>query len=94
MMSPTVRMIKEAYMTEEATAEERTAQDRRQRTPPSSGEGVVYVIGFIGALVWFWQQADGAGEHAVAVVKAFVWPALLVYEAFKALHRLSLNAQP
>jgi hypothetical protein len=35
-------------------------------------------------LVWFWQQANGVGEHLVGLFKAFVWPAFLVYEAFKA----------
>jgi hypothetical protein len=35
-------------------------------------------------LVWFWQQASGIGEHVVGLLKAFVWPAFLVYEAFKA----------
>lgn len=39
----------------------------------------------LGAVVWFWQQADGFGEHVVAVFKALVWPAFLIYEAFKAL---------
>jgi hypothetical protein len=36
-------------------------------------------------LVWFWQQAIGVGEHVVGVLKACVWPAFLVYDAFKAL---------
>jgi hypothetical protein len=35
--------------------------------------------------VWFWQQASGFGEHLVGLLKAFVWPAFLVYEAFQAL---------
>ena len=59
---------------------------RAQRAPAPSG-GAVYGIGMIGALVWFWQQADGAGERALAVLKAIVWPAFLVYEAFKAFKR-------
>jgi len=45
----------------------------------------VYGLGFIGALVWFWQQATGFGEHLVGILKAFVWPAFLVYDAFRAL---------
>jgi hypothetical protein len=31
------------------------------------------------------QQADGVGEHVVGLLKAFVWPAFLVYDAFQAL---------
>ena len=58
---------------------------RGQRTPRSAPcGGAVYGLGLIGALVWFWQQASGIGEHVVGLLKAFVWPAFLVYEAFKA----------
>ena len=35
---------------------------------------VVYGLGLIGALVWYWQQASGTSEHVVAVLKAIVWP--------------------
>ena len=56
------------------------------RTPTSaSGGGAVYGLGLIGALVWFWQQASGVGEHVVGVLKAFVWPAFMVYDAFRLL---------
>ena len=48
--------------------------------------GAVYGLGFIGAAVWFWQQADGTGERLLGVLKAIVWPALLVHDVFKALH--------
>lgn len=59
---------------------------RSQRAPRSAPcGGALYGLGLIGALVWFWQQADGVGEHAVGLLKAFVWPAFLVYEALKAL---------
>jgi hypothetical protein len=57
-----------------------------QRTPASPPGGTaVYGLGFIGALVWFWQQATGIGEHVIAFLKALVWPAYLVYDAFRAL---------
>jgi hypothetical protein len=45
----------------------------------------MYGLGLIGAAVWFWQQADGIGEHVVGLLKALVWPAFLVYQAFEAL---------
>ena len=51
----------------------------------SSSGNAVFGLGLIGSYVWFWQQADGFGEHVVAVLKALVWPSFLVYEAFKAL---------
>jgi hypothetical protein len=37
--------------------------------------------------VWYWQQAQSPGERAFGVLKALVWPAFLVYDAHKALHR-------
>ncbi|MFP3901783.1 MAG: hypothetical protein ACLFXM_13085 [Acidimicrobiia bacterium] len=63
------------------------ANDRGQRARPAGpcSGGAVFLLGLIGALVWYWREATGAGEHVVAVLKAFVWPAFLVYEALKAL---------
>ena len=63
---------------------EKQVQPRR---PPSGQVGdAVYGLGLIGALVWYWKQADGGRERALAVLKAMIWPTFLVYEAFKALH--------
>jgi hypothetical protein len=73
---------------------QKVADERRKRTSPtSSGGEIVYAIGLVGALVWYWQQADGTAEHMVGVLKAFVWPAFLVYEAFKALNRPGVDAR-
>jgi hypothetical protein len=36
--------------------------------------------------VWFWNQAsDDPAERVIAVLKALVWPAILVHHAFEAL---------
>ncbi len=50
-----------------------------------AGGGAVYGLGLIGALVFFWQEADGFWEYVLAILKCLVWPAFLVYEAFQAL---------
>ncbi|HEX6425241.1 MAG TPA: hypothetical protein VFZ79_17275 [Acidimicrobiales bacterium] len=60
-------------------------QRKRNRSSPPCGGGAVYGLGLIGAAVWYWQQADGFGEHVVGLLKAVVWPAFLVYEALRAL---------
>lgn len=59
----------------------------RPGPPPGQCAGAVYGFGMIGALVWFWQQAETPGEHGLAVLKAMAWPAFLVYQAFKATSR-------
>jgi len=45
-----------------------------------------YGLGFIGAAVYFIQQASTFGAGVVGVLKAFVWPAFLVYELMKFLN--------
>jgi hypothetical protein len=45
----------------------------------------VYGLGFIGALVYFIQQAGNFGEGVLGVLKAIVWPAFLVHQALRAL---------
>ena len=56
---------------------------------PSSSPagGVIYGLGLIGALVWFWRRSHGVKGHALGALKAIVWPAILVHDAFKALQR-------
>ncbi len=43
------------------------------------GAGPVYGLGFIGALVYYLNVSHGFGSDLVAILKAFVWPAYLVY---------------
>jgi hypothetical protein len=43
------------------------------------GGGAVYGLGFIGAVVYYWQHAHGFWAHVWAVVEAILWPAFLVY---------------
>jgi hypothetical protein len=51
----------------------------------AAGGGAIYGLGIFGALVYFWQQADGFWEYVWAVVQGFFWPAFMVYDAFSAL---------
>ncbi len=43
----------------------------------------VYGLGFIGAAIYFIAQATGFWMGVLGFLKAIVWPAFLVYEAFK-----------
>ena len=51
-----------------------------QNNPQS---GAVYGLGMIGAAVYFISKATGFWMGVVGFLKAIVWPAFLVYEAFK-----------
>jgi hypothetical protein len=73
---------------EEATMTDPTRSSYRQPNPgraTAGGGNAVYGLGLIGALVYFWQQADSFGEYLLAILKGIVWPAFLVYEAFQSL---------
>ena len=41
--------------------------------------GGAYGLAFIGALVYYVQQATTFGMGVIGVLKAIVWPAMLVY---------------
>jgi hypothetical protein len=53
------------------------------RAAGSGGGGAVYGLGLIGALVFYWQQADGFWLHLWAIVEAFLWPAFVVYDLLR-----------
>ena len=55
-----------------------------RNTPPAGG-GAVYGLGMIGALAYFLGSAKSGQDYFLALGKATVWPALLVYRAFKVL---------
>lgn len=46
------------------------------------GNGAVYCLGFIGALIYFIQHANTFGAGLLGILKAIVWPAMLVYHLF------------
>jgi hypothetical protein len=51
----------------------------------SGSASAVYGLGFIGAAVYFISTATGFWIGVLGVLKAIVWPAILVYEALKTL---------
>lgn len=61
----------------------KNADNKWTRGGGSGGGGAFLGLGFIGALVYFVQEANGLGEVVVGILKAMVWPAFFVYELFK-----------
>jgi len=41
---------------------------------------------FIGAAVYFVQQSNGFGGFILAILKAFVWPAIFIHHVFQLIH--------
>ncbi|HVH65259.1 MAG TPA: hypothetical protein VM674_04420 [Candidatus Acidoferrum sp.] len=48
--------------------------------------GGTYFLAIIGAAIYFIQQAHSFGDGLLGVLKAIVWPAVLIYELLKFLH--------
>jgi hypothetical protein len=42
----------------------------------------VYWLGLIGAAAYYISNATGFGMGVLAILKALVWPAFFIYEAF------------
>jgi hypothetical protein len=47
------------------------------------GGDAVYGIGVIGALFYYVGQVDGLLNIIIAIIKAFLWPAFVVYDLLK-----------
>lgn len=45
--------------------------------------GIVYILGVIGAAIYFISKAATFGAGVIGFLKALVWPVLLVLELFK-----------
>ncbi|MBN2347741.1 MAG: hypothetical protein JXJ22_02820 [Bacteroidales bacterium] len=57
----------------------------KQNVQQNAPAGAVYGLGFIGAAVYFISHAASFWMGVLGFLKAIVWPAFLVYEAFKSL---------
>ena len=50
----------------------------------SAGQAV-YGLGFVGALIYYIQHAATFGMGLLGVLKAMVWPAMLIYKVLETL---------
>jgi len=55
----------------------------RNQMHSGAPSGVVYGFGLIGAAIYFISHATTFWMGVLGFLKAIVWPAFLVYEAFK-----------
>lgn len=54
----------------------------KQKVQRNTSTSAIYGLGFIGAAVYYISHATGFTAGLVGFLKALVWPAFLVYEAF------------
>ena len=50
------------------------------------GSGFAYFLGMIGSAVYWLQQSTGFWNGIVALLKALVWPAFLIYHLLNFIH--------
>ena len=54
----------------------------KKRVEQSGTSGAVYGLGLIGAAIYYISISTGFWSGLLGLLKAIVWPAFLVYEAF------------
>jgi hypothetical protein len=47
--------------------------------------GFVFFVAYVGAVVYFFDQSPSFGGFFLAIIKAIVWPAFVVYHGLHAL---------
>ena len=57
----------------------------KQKMQDCGSGSAIYGLGFVGAAVYFISNATSFWIGVVGFLKAIVWPAFLVYEAFESL---------
>jgi hypothetical protein len=55
-------------------------------TSAGASGGAVYGLGFLGAAVYYFQQADEFWLFVLAIPKAIIWPAIVAYELLKSFY--------
>ncbi len=62
---------------------DRAAMKPSKPDSAAAGGSPLYGLGMVGAAVYYFTRADAAKEYALALPKALVWPATLVYSLLK-----------
>lgn len=47
------------------------------------GPGAFYGLGFLGAVIYYISSATGFWNGVLGILKAIVWPAMLIFEVLK-----------
>lgn len=63
-----------------AKDETTSAYDHGKKVVYNNGSNAVYGLGLFGALFYFLPQATTFQEGVLGILKALVWPAILIYK--------------
>ena len=55
----------------------------KEKIRNNAPSNAVYGLGFIGAVIYFISHAESFWAGALGLLKAMVWPAILIYKAFE-----------
>jgi len=55
-------------------------ENKMKCTPAGSCGCCFYFLGFIGAVVYYIQNSTSFGSGVLGILKALVWPAILIYK--------------
>ncbi len=68
----------------EDNTKEENGKNKKLRTSANGGTSeAVYGLALIGSAIYFIQHASGFWEIILGILKAIVWPAILVYKALE-----------
>ena len=56
---------------------------KKRNTPVNTASGGIYGLAFIGALIYFIQQATTFWMGVLGFLKALVWPAIVIYKVME-----------
>ena len=56
---------------------------KKRSTSANTASGGIYGLAFIGALIYFIQQATTFWMGVLGFLKALVWPAILIYKVME-----------
>jgi len=65
---------------DKAKEKEQCCGGEKKKVVYKSGGNAVYGLGLIGSAVYFIQTADGFWMGVLGILKAIVWPAILIYK--------------
>lgn len=65
-------------------AEKESSKDTKwkQQVKVNSGGGAIYGLGVIGVAIYYIQHAATLWIGIIGIIKAFFWPAILIYYVF------------